>query len=81
MNWKTMLGALGICTIIGGWMVTASVTQDNKTELKETKKDVQELREIVIEQRALNREQQDISAKQTTFNEMLLEYIRNRRGE
>ena len=58
MNFKTLLGALSLCIIIGGWAVTASVTQDNKTEIKETQKDVEDLKEVVIRQTAQTATQQ-----------------------
>jgi hypothetical protein len=65
MNWKTLLGALGICTLIGGWMVTASVTAENRSDIKDTQKEVQSLHDMVIEQRTMNSQQTAINGQLT----------------
>jgi len=63
MNWKTLLGFLGLCTLIGGWMVTASITSDNKAEIKETQKEVKSLHDMVIEQKSMNVQQASINSQ------------------
>lgn len=63
MNWKTLLGALGLCTLVGGWMVTASMASDNKAEIKETKREVQALHDMVTEQKVMNTQQTAINTQ------------------
>lgn len=58
MNIKTILGGMGIFLLISGWAVTASVTADNKSEIKETKKELSELEKAMVKQTTMFEAQQ-----------------------
>ena len=77
LNWKTILGALGICTLVGGWMVTASVTADNKTGLKEVSEDVETLEEAMIRQTVMYESQQKLNVSQSAYNQDVAEILKN----
>ena len=50
-------------------MVTASITSDNKAEIKETQKEVKSLHDMVIEQKSMN-------AQQTLINSQLVDILK-----
>ena len=63
MNLKTLLGAIALCTIIGGWMVTASVTTDNRRVNEKQEEEIKEVSEYIMEQRTMNTQQYAINEK------------------
>ena len=77
LNWKTILGGLGIMTLVGGWMVTANVTADNKTGLKEVSDDVETLEEAMIRQTVMYEQQQKLNVSQQAYNSDVAEILKN----
>lgn len=72
INWPTILGCIGFIGIASAWAVTSNITADNKTEIKETKKDVSDLKTIVTEQQVL-------STQQYSINQSLVELLKKKR--
>ena len=80
-NWKIILAYLAafltVAGLVGGWMVTAAVTNDNKTVIKKVSEDVNTLENAMIKQTVIYESLQIANQAQQSYNADVAEILKN----